>query len=72
MFHSFLSRSLAGPALPRRVVASLVAFLSACALGPDEPAPAVPTPPAYKEAPPADAGWRPAAPADALDRGPWW
>jgi NodT family efflux transporter outer membrane factor (OMF) lipoprotein len=27
---------------------------------------------AFKEAPAADSNWFPAAPADALDRGPWW
>lgn len=47
-------------------------LLSACAVGPDYQRPSVATPAAFKEAPAADAGWLPAAPADALDRGRWW
>jgi NodT family efflux transporter outer membrane factor (OMF) lipoprotein len=49
-----------------------VAALSACALGPDYQRPTSAAPTTFKEAPAADAGWFPAAPADALDRGPWW
>jgi NodT family efflux transporter outer membrane factor (OMF) lipoprotein len=48
------------------------ALASACAVGPDYQRPDVSTPGAFKEAPAADAGWFPAAPADALDRGAWW
>ncbi len=48
------------------------ALLSACAVGPDYRRPDVAAPGAFKEAPKADAGWFPAAPADALDRGAWW
>jgi len=48
------------------------AVLSACAVGPDYQRPSALTPAAFKEAPQADAGWFAAAPADALDRGPWW
>jgi len=44
------------------------AALSACAVGPDYVRPSAPISPTYKEA----AGWSPAAPADALDRGDWW
>jgi NodT family efflux transporter outer membrane factor (OMF) lipoprotein len=44
------------------------AALSACAVGPNYHRPSAPVSPAYKEA----AGWAPAAPADALDRGDWW
>jgi NodT family efflux transporter outer membrane factor (OMF) lipoprotein len=51
---------------------ALAAALAACAVGPDYERPNAPTPAAYKEAPQADAGWFPAAPADALDRGAWW
>jgi NodT family efflux transporter outer membrane factor (OMF) lipoprotein len=55
------------------LVISTVALLSACTVGPDYRRPDVATPPAFKEAPTAtDAGWLPAAPADALDRGAWW
>ena len=56
-----------------RVVALLgAALLSACAVGPDYQRPTAASPSAFKEAPQPDAGWFPAAPADALDRGPWW
>jgi NodT family efflux transporter outer membrane factor (OMF) lipoprotein len=48
------------------------ALLAACAVSPDYQRPDVATPGAFKEAPAADAGWFPAAPADALDRGAWW
>jgi len=51
---------------------TLSLLLSACAVGPDYQRPSVATPAGFKEAPAADAGWLPAAPADALDRGPWW
>lgn len=42
--------------------------LSACAVGPNYHRPKVATPAAFKEAD----GWAKAAPADTLDRGPWW
>ncbi len=48
---------------------ALSLLLGACAVGPAYERPQVSTPAAYKEAP---AGWVPAAPADALDRGAWW
>jgi len=44
------------------------AALTACAVGPDYVRPSAPISPTYKEV----AGWTPAAPADALDRGDWW
>ena len=45
-------------------------LLSACAHAPEANTPTTaPTSAAFKEAPP---GWVTAAPADALDRGPWW
>jgi NodT family efflux transporter outer membrane factor (OMF) lipoprotein len=44
------------------------AVLSGCALAPTYERPATPQPAAFKEL----QGWAPAAPADALDRGPWW
>jgi NodT family efflux transporter outer membrane factor (OMF) lipoprotein len=47
---------------------SAVALLSACAVGPNYRRPATPAPVAFKEA----AGWKPAAPADAVERGNWW
>ena len=58
--------------LPIAAVATLTALLSACAIGPAYERPASASPAAFKEAPQADAGWFPAAPADTLDRGPWW
>ncbi len=48
---------------------ALAAGLAAgCAVGPAYQRPATPEPAAFKEA----QGWVPAAPADALERGPWW
>ena len=60
----------------RRFLSTLTALaaaasLSACAVGPVYERPAVQSPVAWKEAPAAE-GWLPAAPADALERGPWW
>jgi NodT family efflux transporter outer membrane factor (OMF) lipoprotein len=49
-----------------------LAALSACGTGPAYERPGVAAPAAFKEAPSADATWFAAAPADALDRGPWW
>ena len=43
-------------------------LLTGCAVGPTYNVPATPAPAAFKEA----AGWNPAAPADTLERGPWW
>jgi len=54
------------------LVMTTAALLSACAVGPDYQRPTTASPAAFKEAPVAAAGWFPAAPADALDRGPWW
>jgi len=50
-------------------------LLSGCKVGPDYVIPAVPTPPAFKEAAagPADAGtWQPAQPQDGALKGKWW
>jgi len=54
----------------RRSLILLVAgsALAGCAVGPNYQRPSAPVSPAYKSL----AGWSPAAPADALDRGPWW
>lgn len=46
----------------------LIALLSGCAVGPDHTRPTTEMPASYKQAD----GWVIAAPADALDRGPWW
>jgi NodT family efflux transporter outer membrane factor (OMF) lipoprotein len=43
-------------------------LLAGCAVGPAYKVPSTPEPAAFKEA----AGWVPAAPADTLERGPWW
>ena len=43
-------------------------LLSGCAVGPAYTVPATPQPAAFKEAGP----WQLAAPADTLERGPWW
>jgi NodT family efflux transporter outer membrane factor (OMF) lipoprotein len=53
-----------------RAGACLLAFglLSGCAVGPAYQLPSTPQPAAFKEAGP----WLPAAPADTLERGPWW
>jgi NodT family efflux transporter outer membrane factor (OMF) lipoprotein len=52
------------------------ALLSACSVTPTYKLPETPQPSAYKETPSdADkvaAGWTAAAPADTLERGPWW
>ncbi len=60
-----------GAWLTAAAVAALTG-LTACATGPGYRPPTVAAPAAFKEAPTADATWFPAAPADALDRGPWW
>ncbi len=54
----------------RPLISALLAaaVLSGCALAPTYERPATPNPAAFKEL----QGWAPAAPADALDRGPWW
>ena len=57
---------------PRWLALAVLAALSACAVGPAYRRPNVSTPPDYKEAPAADSNWLPAAPADTLERGPWW
>jgi len=45
-----------------------VSLLAGCAVGPAYQRPTTPEPATYKEL----QGWVPAAPADALERGPWW
>ncbi len=58
--------------LPAITAATLAALLSACTIGPAYERPTSAAPAAFKEAPLGDAGWFPAAPADTLERGPWW
>lgn len=68
-----LARSRPLPGRPSRAVLALAfaAALTGCAVGPAYRPPVVDAPSAWKEAPAVD-GWLPAAPADALERGPWW
>jgi NodT family efflux transporter outer membrane factor (OMF) lipoprotein len=51
-----------------RLVALAACITAGCSVTPAYHVPATPEPPAFKEA----QGWVPAAPADALERGPWW
>jgi NodT family efflux transporter outer membrane factor (OMF) lipoprotein len=53
---------------PRLLAIALLLSLGGCAVGPDYQRPATPDVSSYKQA----QGWVPAAPADALQRGPWW
>ncbi|HEX4507019.1 MAG TPA: efflux transporter outer membrane subunit [Alphaproteobacteria bacterium] len=50
------------------MVTSLLLTASACSVGPDYQKPDAPTATQFKEL----AGWKPATPADAVDRGSWW
>lgn len=52
----------------RPAVCAFAALLAGCAVGPAYERPSAPTSATYKEA----HDWVVAAPADALDRGPWW
>jgi NodT family efflux transporter outer membrane factor (OMF) lipoprotein len=55
------------------LLGAALATLSACAtLAPTYERPSAAAPAVFKEAPAADSTWFPAAPADTLDRGPWW
>lgn len=60
----------------RLTILALALGLAGCAVGPayERPAalPAGPLPEAYKGVNALLPGWAPAAPADALERGPWW
>jgi len=60
----------------RLTVLALALGLGGCAIGPayERPAalPAGPVPESYKGVNAPLPGWAPAAPADALERGPWW
>lgn len=54
------------------LLGAMLAALSACTTGPAYVRPSAAAPAAFREAPAADSTWFPAAPADTLDRGPWW
>ena len=56
------------PTLRVLTSAILAVAVAGCAFTPAYERPATPAPAAFKEL----AGWAPAAPADALERGPWW
>ncbi len=45
-------------------------FLTGCTVGPNYQRASIPTPPAYKEPPPA--GWKDATPHDEISKGNWW
>ena len=69
MRRSFIPRTAVARATCRASLGLALVLLSACtATTPYQP-PELPVPAAFKEA---GATWVPAAPADALDRGPWW
>lgn len=52
----------------RLTLLAIAAALAGCSVAPAYQVPSTPQPAAFKEL----AGWVPAAPADALERGPWW
>ncbi|MBS0295106.1 MAG: efflux transporter outer membrane subunit [Proteobacteria bacterium] len=54
--------------LSASVAALTAASLAGCAVGPNYHRPTAPVPATFKEL----EGWRPARPADAIDRGQWW
>jgi len=64
------------PSLPYSLIALAALLASGCAVGPAYQLPTTPQPSAYKEtasqAEKVAAGWTAAAPADTLERGPWW
>jgi NodT family efflux transporter outer membrane factor (OMF) lipoprotein len=64
------SRARKGKRFAGRLAASVLitSSLAGCMVGPDYVRPSVAVPTAYKEM----RGWKPARPADDLDRGAWW
>lgn len=69
MNHSSNARPTYRPRFQLRLLcAALVLTIGGCAVGPDYQRPATVDVSSYKEA----QGWVPAAPADTLERGPWW
>ncbi|MYM24509.1 efflux transporter outer membrane subunit [Duganella sp. FT135W] len=71
-----MSKYAPTPRYPLIALAVASALLTACSVTPTYKTPDAPQPSAYKEAPGdadrAAAGWTAAAPADTLERGPWW
>jgi NodT family efflux transporter outer membrane factor (OMF) lipoprotein len=53
-------------------LAGAAALAAGCSVTPPYEVPSAQVPEAFKEVPAEGATWLPAAPADALDRGPWW
>ncbi len=53
----------------RLLAAGALVSVTGCAVGPNYRRPATPVATAFKEAP---AGWKPASPGDAAERGRWW
>ncbi len=68
MFQPMSSSSLFASRAPWFATVALALLLGGCAVGPVYERPATVDVSAFKEA----AGWVSAAPADALERGPWW
>src|SRR3954465_12132894 len=64
------------PLIKAAVLAAMLSLAGGCAVGPAYQLPSTPQPAADKEtardAEKAPAGWTAAAPADTLERGPWW
>lgn len=52
----------------KKILGAMTLVLAGCATGPAYQVPSAPLPAQFKEA----QGWQPAAPADLLDKGPWW
>ena len=69
MRRSFIPRTAVARATSRASLGLALVLLSACAVTTPYQRPELPVPAAFKEV---GATWVPAAPADALDRGPWW
>ena len=71
-----MSKNLRTPRYPLIALAVASSLLAACSVTPTYQTPSTPQPAAYKETPGeadrAAAGWTAAAPADTLERGPWW
>lgn len=61
-------RMTAIPFARLHAIAIAACLLGGCAVGPAYQRPSTPEPAAFKEA----QGWAPAAPADTLEKGPWW
>ncbi|WP_229416872.1 efflux transporter outer membrane subunit [Massilia eburnea] len=52
----------------KKILGAMTLALAGCATGPAYQVPSAPLPAQFKEA----QGWQPAAPADLLEKGPWW